>query len=131
MSVYDDGLTIGGTDVNPIEVLVKTNAGAIEGTVTGPDGKPVSAVTVVMAPAATRRKNPALYKMFRSDAQGRFVIPAVAPGAYKVFAWENVPAGAWQNAEFLSRYEQHGAAVNVTPGNTNTVAVGMIRDEPR
>jgi hypothetical protein len=44
---------------------------------------------------------------------GKFQIHGVAPGEYKIFAWETVLLTAWQNAEFLSKYESQGSAVSV------------------
>jgi hypothetical protein len=51
----------------------------------------------------------------QADATGKFNMDGIAPGDYKLFAWEAVPNGAWMNAEFLARYEGRGVAVSVTP----------------
>jgi hypothetical protein len=129
VSVYDNGMSIGGEAVNPVQLLVNTDGGSIEGITTGLDRKPTAAMTVVLVPAESRRQNPALYKSVRSDAQGHFQISAVQPGQYKIFAWENVPSGAWQNTEFLSRFEERGIPANVMPGTRTTVEVQSIRTE--
>jgi len=50
----------------------------------------------------------------------------VAPGSYKAFSWLNIAAGAYQNAEFLSRYEARGIPVRVTTGATR-VDLNVIR----
>jgi len=44
----------------------------------------------------------------------------VAPGSYKLFAWENIPQGAEQNEEFLSRYDALGIRVMVNAGTPIT-----------
>jgi hypothetical protein len=126
-SVYDNGLTIGNTQNNPLDVQVNTNGGSIEGTVRASDQKPVRA-TVVLVPLATRRQNPALYKSVRSDAQGHFQLTALAPGSYTMLAWEAVPNGAWQNAEFLANYAQRGVSVIVNPGTRSTADLTAISD---
>jgi hypothetical protein len=64
--------TIGDQATEPIEVMVNTNAGSIQGTVMGPDQKPVPSTLVVLVPPENRRQNPVLYKTARSDPQGRF-----------------------------------------------------------
>jgi hypothetical protein len=51
----------------------------------------------------------------QADATSKFNMDGIAPGDYKLFAWEAVPNGAWMNAEFLARYEGRGVAVSVTP----------------
>lgn len=128
LSIYDNGFSVGNEAVNPIQILVNTNGGSLEGTVAESDRKPVPAATVVVVPATDRRRNPALYRTVRSDTQGHFIFTAVPPGQYKVFAWENVPLEAWQNAEFLARYEQRGVSVTVNPGTRVTAETGLIRD---
>jgi hypothetical protein len=127
-SVYDNGLTIGNQASEPIEILVNTNAGSIQGSVLGPDQKPVPSTTVVLVPQESRRQNPALYKTARTDAQGHFVINTVPPGPYTLFAWESVLTGAWQNAEFLRSYADRGVPVSVSAAERANVEVGLIRD---
>jgi protocatechuate 3,4-dioxygenase beta subunit len=127
-SVYDNGLTIGNQASEPIEILVNTNAGSIQGSVLGPDQKPVPSTTVVLVPQESRRQNPALYKTARTDAQGHFVINTVPPGPYTLFAWESVLTGAWQNAEFLRSYADRGVPVSVSAAERANVEVGLIKD---
>jgi hypothetical protein len=93
-----------------------------------PDQKPARA-TVVLVPPVARRKNPALYKFVRSDAQGHFQISAIPPGSYTMFAWESVPNGAWGNAEFLATHAQRGVSVILNPGTRSTTDVIAIEDK--
>ncbi len=133
VSVYDNGLTVIAPEIEPVDVFVSTDGSSIEGVVTDKEQKRVAAATVVLVPPQSRRQNPMLYKTARSDAQGHFVIDPIPPGAYTVFVWENPPASAWQNAEFLARYAQQGTPINVMAGARTSVAVGVIRDagEPK
>ena len=126
-SVYDNGLTIGNQASEPIEILVNTNAGSIQGAVMGPDQKLVPSTLVVLVPAQSRRQNPALYKTARTDAQGHFTFNTVPPGAYTLFAWESVLSGAWQNAEFLRSYADRGVPVSVSAAERANVQVGLIK----
>jgi hypothetical protein len=129
VSVYDDGITISAEAINPVDVVVSTNPGTIEGTVTAADQKPASA-QVVLVPPESRRQNTALYRTARSDPQGRFVVTNVPPGLYTAFAWESVSPGAFQSAEFLARYADRGANVSVTAGNRSNVNLTVIPIEP-
>ena len=128
VNVYDDGLTVGGEPLNPIEVTVNTNGGSIEGTVLGTDRKPVARTSVVLVPTPARRRNLTLYKTVQSDAQGHFAMTGTAPGEWKVFAWESVPAGAYQNAEFMRRFEERGIGIAVAAGLRTSVDVTWIRN---
>jgi hypothetical protein len=40
----------------------------------------------------------------------------VPPGDYKLFAWETVKQGAYQDATFMERFEDRGHAVRVEKG---------------
>ena len=87
-SIYDDGFVIGTSAVSPIEVVIKTNGGAVQGTVVGPNEQPFTAgALVALIPQPSRRQNPALYRTAVSGSQGEFKLSAVPPGSYKIFAW--------------------------------------------
>jgi hypothetical protein len=125
-SVYDEGLLIGTSSPNPIEVVINSNGGTLDATVLGADQKPAPDMTVVLVPAAQRRKNPALYKTGRSDASGHVQLTNLPPGSYKLFAWENVTFGAWMNAEFIGSIEERGTAVTVNAGAKQSAQVKVI-----
>jgi hypothetical protein len=126
-SVYDNGLVVTSETPNPIDVLLNTNAGSIEGNVIGADQKPAGAMTVVLVPPDNRRQNAALYRNIRSDAQGHFVLQNLPPGRYTVYAWESVPQGAYQNAEFMQKYAGRGATVTVQAGARANATVNLIK----
>jgi hypothetical protein len=127
VSVYDSGLMVNAEPVTPIEVLVRSDGGSIEGAAIGTDQKPAAGQLVVLVPAAARRQNPALYRVAASDAQGHFSIARVGPGAYKLFAWDSVLPGAYLSPVFLQRYESQGSDVTVRAGAKATVDVRVIR----
>jgi hypothetical protein len=127
ISVYDNGLTVGKEAVNAIEASINTNGGSIEGNVVGADRKPVPRTTVVLVPAMSRRQNPALYRTIQTDAQGHFVLAGIAPGSWKLFAWESVQPSAYQNEEFLRKYEERGTSVTVPAGLRAIAEVSWIR----
>jgi hypothetical protein len=51
----------------------------------------------------------------------------VPPGSYKLFAWDNVVPGAYENEEFLQRYEARGTDVKVTTSGAVRVDLTAIR----
>jgi hypothetical protein len=128
VSVYDNGLVVDTQAATPLDVMVRTDGGSIDGNVLGADRKPVAAgVTVVLIPPDDRRQNSALYKTSRTDAQGHFTMNAIPPGPYKLYAWDNVKTGAWQNAEFMQQFDGRGAMVTVSPGAKATAEVALIK----
>jgi hypothetical protein len=123
--VYDSGLVVTAEALAPMEVVIRTDGGAVDGVVTGADGKPVPNAAVILVPD-THRQNPNLYKAASSDLQGHFSMTRVAPGSYKAFAWLSIAAGAYENAEFMARYESRGVPVRVANGATR-VDLSLIR----
>ena len=60
---------------------------------------------MTLAPEQWRRQNRALYADTTSDSEGRFTVRGIAPGEYKVFAWEQpIWLGARQNPAFIANY---------------------------
>jgi hypothetical protein len=124
-SIYDTGFEIRGRNPDPIQVIIKSGAGTFDGTVQDASGKPLIGGTVALVPA-TRRQNDALYSMSRSDSTGAFIIRGIAPGDYKVFAWDVMPPGAYTNAAFLEKYEERAIPVTIGPAAKVTSKVTAI-----
>jgi hypothetical protein len=131
LNVYDSGVNVTGdafrSATDQITVKVKSNGGRIEGIVQTADRKPFSEAVVVLIPPVARRRNPSLYMTAISDREGRFSLRGIQPGEYKVFAWESAPTGAWENAEFLAKYETQGRAVSITPSASTQVEIVIAR----
>jgi protocatechuate 3,4-dioxygenase beta subunit len=126
-SVFDSGFEIGSQAVDPIQVVVNSGAGKVEGVVVDTAGKPLSGATVVVAPPENRRQNRVLFHQVVTDKNGRFSVRNVAPGPYKVFAWQkDLPPGTWFNDGFMSQYEASGRGVTVTQGATVTQQITVI-----
>lgn len=84
----------------------------------------------MLVPPEDRRQNPALYKTATSNAQGAFLMNAVPPGQYKLFAWESVPSTAYQNADFMKAFEDRGVTVSVAAGAHLSQAVPLVSSQP-
>jgi hypothetical protein len=61
-----------------------------------------------------------------TDQAGQFRIPAVTPGSYKLFAWEEVENGAWLNTEFMNSVEEMGTPVKIGESETKTLSLQAI-----
>jgi hypothetical protein len=107
-----------------MDVVLSTNGSAVEGRILGDKQEPVGYVRVVLLPDGARG---GFYKDAVSDAAGKFEINGIPPGDYKLFAWEFVEPGAWQDARFMRRYKDQGTVVRVNEGTTQTVNTILIR----
>jgi hypothetical protein len=61
-----------------------------------------------------------------SDENGRFKIPTVVPGDYKLFAWEDLESFAYHDADFLRKYEEQGVLISIAENGKIMVEAKMI-----
>ena len=127
-NVYDDGFDLSPQNASlPIRIEVNLEGASVEGDVRLGQEKPAANTMVVLVPGPEHRYNPALYKTAITDAKGHFVIRGVAPGVYNAFAWESVLPGAFQNEEFLAKYQSRGKVLNVQAGTRTEVQLNLIQ----
>ena len=88
----------------------------IQGTVQDAKHNPVASSRITLVPDLPRRQNLMLYKTATSNAMGAFNMNGIAPGIYKLFAWEQNPAGAEQDPDFIRDYDVLATSVNVSVG---------------
>jgi hypothetical protein len=126
LSVIDSGFDVGKESPEPIQVLLSSGGRSVEGTIRDASGKPAAGITAVLVPPQSRRQNRMLYRTAVSDATGHFKIQGAAPGDYALFAWQNMPDGAYFNEWFLSRYEDAGKKVSLGPGSLVGIDIKAI-----
>jgi protocatechuate 3,4-dioxygenase beta subunit len=108
-----------------LEIVVSPNGGFVEGIVTK-DEQPFKGGTVTLVPDPPSRGQLRLYKSSSTDQLGHFQLQGIAPGDYKIFAWENIDTNAWTSPEFLQPYETRGESVHVAEGSHSTVNTEVI-----
>jgi hypothetical protein len=82
-------------------VILGADAGHIEGVVKSDRSEPVDGATITLVPTGSRRTR-SFYKTGNTNAAGQFAISGIAPGSYKIFAWEKVDVAAvMYDPEFL------------------------------
>jgi len=129
-SVMDNGFVLDSA-ATPVQVVIGANGATVQGTVQNAEGKPAVNATVVIVPPPTRRQNALLYRNATTGENGTFTLRGVPPGQYTIFAWESVPPTAWQNAEFLARYDGRGRPLNVAATSVSDVQLSVIPSDDR
>ena len=99
----------------------------IEGRVSDENDNRLAGKVVVLVPLERARHD--LYRDSPSDEQGVFHFDGVTPGTYKLFAWDNIPSGAFLNADFLKEYEDLGRQIAVEGPIHLDVPLKVIRSE--
>jgi hypothetical protein len=108
------------------DIVLSFNTGLLAVTVVDDDRKPVYDATVVLVPDAPLRERSDLYFVTGSSTSGNVHWDGVAPGAYKLFAWDDVPSGAWLDPDFIRIYESRGQPVRIIEGGLTTAEVKLI-----
>jgi hypothetical protein len=67
------------------------------------------------------------YKETTTDQNGEFTLAGVAPGEYKIYSWEEIETGAYQNAEWLRRYELKGRSIVAKQDGHEVVPLKVIQ----
>jgi 5-hydroxyisourate hydrolase-like protein (transthyretin family) len=117
-------LQISPRDSNRLNVIISPNVAALEGIVRNDRMDTVPGSAVVLIP--DRRDRTELFQRVTTDREGRFIFASVAPGAYKVFAWEALESYAYFDAEFMRQAEQRGKAIQLTESDKQGLDVRII-----
>jgi hypothetical protein len=109
-----------------IEIVISLNSGSLAAIVLADAQKPASGATVVLVPDPPYRQRFDLYYAAGSDASGRVQFDSLAPGDYRIFAWNDVSADAWQDPDFIRAYEDQSKRVRITEGSRENVELRVI-----
>ncbi len=124
--VLATGLHLTSEPAGSVDIVIGTDSSALSGTALSSLGQPMSNVVVAVVPDLLELRSRAdLFRTTTTDANGRFQV-SIAPGDYKVFAWEYVPNDAWMNAEFMRPYESSGKGIRVLPGGRQETQLSVI-----
>lgn len=118
-----------GVPAEELTVVVSANGGVIEGSVQNSREEPVSGVKVTLVPDTGHRPYSRYYKTADADLNGHFIIRGVAPGEYKIYAWEDIEDGAYQDPDFVKPHEFEGQTVNIKERGHETVQLKAIPAE--
>jgi hypothetical protein len=124
--VLEGGLHLTGPTNALLQVVVGANAGSIEGSVVDSRNQPLANWTVVFVPDGRLSRRTDLYKNVSTDGSGRFRMHGLTPGDYKLFAWQDLQTGAWEDPEFMRTYEGRATPVHVNEGTNNDVQLTVI-----
>ena len=126
--VLDTGLdlTRGAAEV-PVEIVLSPTGGRVNGIVVNSEMRAANGAQVVLIPEA--REQERLYKITSTDQYGQFEVRGVAPGDYKLFAFENIEPGDFQSPDFVKRYGNSGVKVTIRDGGREAQQLKLISAE--
>ena len=112
-----------------LEIVIRRDSGAVAGvmsTAAAAARSPGDPMRVVLVPDSGQRFRPDSYRVVALNQKGEFEMAGIAPGTYKLFAWQEVTDGAWSDPQFLRLYEDQGTPVCVSSGETAFATIKPI-----
>jgi hypothetical protein len=116
-------LIIDGGAVPPVDVLVNSAGGSVEGKVTNVRGDLISGATVLLLPDQSGTIRPQLYRSGTSNGSATVEFHALPPGNYFIYAWTDVEKNAWFAPAFLRDFESSRGMVLVGSGQKLQISV--------
>ena len=113
-----------------LEVTISSQGARVQGAVTDKDKLSLPGIWVVLVPDGTRRDQSRLYQKVATDQYGHYLLRGIAPGDYKIFCWDEVEDGAWEDPDFLRVFEDRGQKITVEDADSKTVDLVAIQTKP-
>ncbi len=130
---YVKAITFGGQDVagkdldlsnssgGEMQIVVSPNGAEVTGTVRDADGKAVPSAVVQICD-----KSGEVSKTANTDQNGAFDLKGLAPGEYKVFAWEDRGDGIVADPDFRKAFESKATVVKLSEKSHENIEPLMI-----
>jgi hypothetical protein len=108
-----------------VELVLDANGGHIDGTVF--DHDQLASGYVLLVPEEANRNNSDLFRKTRSDIKGKFTLRGVAPGSYKLIAFEGFdPEELINYPDRLKEIEDRGESVTISEGRKYNPVLKLV-----
>ena len=109
-----------------LEIHFAPDAAKVTGAAQDADGKPSPSARVILVPDPLAPNRTDLYREGSTDQNGTFTLSNVAPGKYRVYAWDHLESGDQYDPDFMKNYEGKGIAVEVAPSDSKQLTLKVI-----
>jgi protocatechuate 3,4-dioxygenase beta subunit len=126
----DSELVVGDGAAPTLQITLGIATAKVAGQVAADPPTANQGAMVVLLPPGEKRERMDLFRTAMVDGTGKFSINAVPPGEYTAYAWDSVEPGAWQDPEFLQRFEAKGKKVVLKENDSITLELELLKVEP-
>jgi uncharacterized protein (DUF2141 family) len=109
-----------------LQIQIASDSGRITGSVYDKNDALFPNSEVILVPTSVSRFRFDRYRTAVTGDDGQFSIRGIAPGDYKLFAWENLEPNAHLNVDFMRPYESMGVPVHIEPNGSGSVSLRLI-----
>ena len=120
-----------GAGGGALQVVFNAAAGQIDGTVQTEEHQPAAGSIVTLAPDPPQAEQTYLYRMIPADQNGRFSLKNIAPGKYRLYAWEDLESGAQFDPELAKLHESQSVLVTVGENGHEQATLVRVPAEAR
>ncbi len=104
-----------------ISITLSANGGGLKGNVHNEDGTSTGGAQVVAMPISSLYRP----KTVIAESNGHYEIKGLAPGEYRVFAFQEIEPGAAEDADFMKQFADKSGKVTIHELGTETVDPAM------
>ncbi|HEX4997763.1 MAG TPA: carboxypeptidase-like regulatory domain-containing protein [Terriglobia bacterium] len=105
------GAPFSGGDPNAaLQLQIGFSGGSVSGSVMDAAGKPYAGAVVALVPDKAHSGRTDLYFSTTSARDGSYSFNNLPPGSYRLFAWAEIPSGAFRSADFIQAYEDRAVS---------------------
>ncbi len=108
-----------GQSIGELQVVISDDSGLIEGGVQDSDGQPAARATVMAVEEGRSPRN------IPCGADGRFQLANLAPGDYRIYAWDDITQVEYADSEWMKRQGGKGQSVTISPGQTASLKLEL------
>lgn len=132
---YIKAATLGGRDLihdavpvaesgGQLEIVLSDDSGSIDGTVQDSDGQPPARATVMVLQEGKLPRN------ITAGADGHFKLANLAPGDYKVYAWDDIQQVEYADPDWMQRMGGKAQSVTISPGQSAMLKLDLAQAVP-
>ncbi|HUJ20673.1 MAG TPA: carboxypeptidase regulatory-like domain-containing protein [Bryobacteraceae bacterium] len=124
--VLTEEMVIGPDTTAPLRIVISTRGGTLEGDVKTGSGEGAGRAIVLLAPAGRFRNVLSFFSVAAADENGHYKMKGLTPGAYRLYAFEAMDSGAWQDPEYLKPFQGLGEPVQIQEGANPSKELRLI-----
>jgi hypothetical protein len=120
--LFREELTVAPGQASAMEIVLRDDSAVLQGTVQSVEDEGQAAAVLVVPDYA-----PLDPKMIVANDRGEFQLDGLAPGDYKVFAFDRLDGLEYSNPQTLDQYASKAAQVSLQPNEKTNVKVDLIQ----
>jgi hypothetical protein len=109
----------------PLQILLGADGGRLQVAAYGAGGELHAGAKIVLVPEAERERREQ-YRVATAGEDGTAMLRGIAPGRYRLFAWEELEPNAYLNADFMRVWEAFGASMTIASGENAPLSIRVI-----